>query len=351
MSQGGRHRSDEIEHEIRQARARLDDTLHQIEEKFSPEQLMNKTYDYLRHGGSERIATGLSRTIKENPLPVLVTGIGLGWLILAQRHTHQSASQEALPRRGGYPGATLPQASMDDGRTTASGAGTTTLGHDPAAMGATPQHGAGSHSDSEGMTDKAKHMIDEVRERAGHLGDEVKERSQHLGDRLRDGASHFDERRHAAMDTTSHRMHDAGSQATHFVEEHPLVVGALGLALGAVLGGVFSSTRVENRHLGEMRDRAIHRAEEMGEEQLNRAKEKVHETAQHVKEKARSGQSSNDAPSYVENPSSEERLSKAGGPGSGNAKSPAENSQTAAVKQGGSSAKPYGGTASPPKDN
>ena len=305
MSQDGRHRSDEIEHEIRQARARLDDTLHQIEEKFSPEQLMNTTYDYLRHGGSERIATGLSRTIKENPLPVLVTGIGLGWLILARQRTQQSTSHTA---------STLPQHAMTAGdRKTASGAGTTTLGHDPAALGATPQYGGGSHSGSEGMTDKAKHMMDEVRERAGHLGDEVKERSQHLGDRLRDGASHFDERRHAAMETASHRMRDAGSQTTHFMEDHPLAAGALGLALGAVLGGVFSSTRVENRHLGEMRDRAMHRAEEMGQEQLDRAEEKVHETAQHVKEKARSAQSPNETPGYVENPSSEERFAKTGG--------------------------------------
>lgn len=46
MSQDGRRRSEEIENEIYQTRARLDETLHQIEERLSPEQLMNMTYDY-----------------------------------------------------------------------------------------------------------------------------------------------------------------------------------------------------------------------------------------------------------------------------------------------------------------
>src|SRR5690554_3189928 len=290
--------SDEIEQEIRQTRVRLDDTLHQIEAKFSPEQLMNTTYDYLRHGGAERAVSGLSRTLKENPLPVMVTGIGLGWLLLAQRGSHSGHR---------YP------ASLQDSQTT-SGAKATVLGHDPAALGATPQYSSGRDDDAESMTDKAKHMVEGMRDRAGHLGEQVKEQTRHLGDHMRHGASHLDEQRHAAVDAASHRMHDASHQVSHFVQEHPLVAGALGVAAGAVLAGLFSPTRAENRHLGEMRDRVVHRAEEVGEEQLKRAGEKVHDTAQRIKEKAHA--SSSHGSGYVENPYSEERFAKAGAAGS-----------------------------------
>lgn len=61
MSDSRRRKPEEIEDEIYQARARLDETLHEIEERFSPQQLMNATYDYLRHGGAHEIADSLAR--------------------------------------------------------------------------------------------------------------------------------------------------------------------------------------------------------------------------------------------------------------------------------------------------
>ncbi|WP_010629915.1 DUF3618 domain-containing protein [Halomonas sp. KM-1] len=338
MSQEGRRRADEIESEIHQARARLDETLHQLEARLSPEQLMNMTYDYLRRGGAERIITSLGHRLKETPLPVMVTGIGLGWLVLAQRKSH-AHHHEALPRQGGYPGATLPSASMasDDGRETVSGAGTTTLGHDPAALGATPQHGTEAHDNGIGMTRKAQHMAESMRERAEHAGGRVKERMHHMNDQMRERAAHLDEQRHAAMDAASYRAREAGSQTIHFVQEHPLVAGALGVAVGAVLGSLFAPTRAENRHLGEMRDRAVQRAEEAGQEQAERAQEKLHEGVDRVKEElrehaqdasqSRESHSSNaasyssNAASYVENPSSEERFAKAGSTAKGSSAS------------------------------
>ncbi|NIC04918.1 DUF3618 domain-containing protein [Billgrantia bachuensis] len=321
MSQHGRRTSDEIEHEIHQTRARLDETLHEIEERFSPQKLMNTTYDYLRHGGAENAVSALGRTIRENPLPVMVTGIGLGWLLLAQRRSsHDYDDQEY--RAGGYPGATMPVTRMPDGDdmpgsgSTVSGAGTTTLGHDPAALGATPQHGSDERGRGGGMTRKAQQMAGSVKDRAQHASEKVRERAQHMGGQMRDRTSHLRDRQQSAMQSVTHRARDAGAQTSHFVQDHPLVAGALGVAMGAVLGSLFSPTRTENRHLGEMRDRAMQRAEEAGREQLERAEEKIHETAERVKEEARSAQSSN-ASSYVENPSSEERYAKAGSASTG----------------------------------
>ncbi|MCC5883860.1 MAG: DUF3618 domain-containing protein [Halomonas sp.] len=357
MSQDGRRRSDEIENEIHQARARLDDTLHQIEVRLSPERLMNMTYDYLRQGGGERIATSLGRTIKENPLPVLVTGIGLGWLVLAQRNSQHDRSHETQPRHaGGYPGSTIPDSGHDGRHDSLSGAGTTTLGHDPAALGATPRHDSDSQSHGGGMTSKAQHMAEEMRERAERVGGQVKERVQHMGDQVRDRASHFGEQRHAAMHAASQRMHEASSQTSHFVKDHPLVAGALGVAVGAVLGSLFAPTRLENEYLGDLRDRALDRAEEAGQEQLERAEEKIHQTAERLKDEARSAKPSN-APHYGENDSSEERFAKAGsskvGTESGmksgmksGMESGMKSDQSEAAKKGGSSTTPS--TASTP---
>ncbi|MCE8016583.1 DUF3618 domain-containing protein [Halomonas sp. MCCC 1A17488] len=347
MSQRDRRTSDEIEHEIHQTRARLDETLHEIEERFSPQTLMNTTYDYLRHGGAENALSSLGRTIRENPLPVMVTGIGLGWLLLAQRrsgHDHDYLDRE--PYAGGYPGSTLPVTRMPDGDTAPgggiSGAGTTTLGHDPAALGASPQHGEAEHGHGAGMThkaqqmagnmrDRAQHMGGQVRDRAQHVSDQMRERAQHMGGQMRDRTSRLRDRQHSTMQAVSHRARDAGAQTSHFVQDHPLVAGALGIAMGAVLGSLFSPTRAENRHLGEMRDRALQRAEDAGRDQLARAEEKIHETADRLKEEARTAQPSNSS-SYVENPSSEARYAKAGSASTSG--SPGPGRETAAGKGG-----------------
>ncbi|WP_111413052.1 DUF3618 domain-containing protein [Billgrantia lactosivorans] len=353
MSHHDRRTSDEIEHEIHQTRARLDETLHEIEEKFSPQRLMNTTYDYLRHGGAESAFSSLGRTIRENPLPVMVTGIGLGWLLLAQRNP-DPGYDDPEAYAGGYPGATLPATRMPDGGDwgsgTVSGAGTTTLGHDPAALGATPQHGSSEHGHGSGMTQKAQQMAGSMKERAQHMGSQVRDRAHHVSDQVRDRAQHMSgqvrdrtsrlrERQSASLQGVSHRARDAGAQTSHFVQDHPLVAGALGVAMGAVLGSLLSPTRAEQRHLGEMRDRALQRAEEAGREQLERAEEKVHDTAERLKEEARAAQSSNSS-SYVENPSSEQRYAKAGSttPGAG-----ANSARDSAAGKGGTGT---GGTTS-----
>ncbi|QOR37667.1 DUF3618 domain-containing protein [Billgrantia diversa] len=322
--QDDRRTSDEIEHEIHQTRARLDETLHEIEERFSPQKLMNTTYDYLRHGGAEDAVTSIGRAIRENPLPVMVTGIGLGWLLLAQRrssHAHDDRGRYA----GGYPGSTMPATRMPDGGdmagSTVSGAGTTSMGHDPAALGATPQHSSDEHGHG-GMTQKAQHMAGNMKNRAQHMGSQVRDRAQHMSDQMRERAQHMGGSMRSqgqGGQPITHRARDAGSQAGHFVQDHPLVAGALGVAMGAVLGSLFSPTRVENEYLGDIRDRAMHRATEAGQEQAERAQEKLHETAERVKSEAREHgaqpareTNSSNASSYVENPSSEERYAKAG---------------------------------------
>ncbi|WP_104202918.1 DUF3618 domain-containing protein [Billgrantia saliphila] len=357
--QDDRRTSDEIEHEIHQTRARLDETLHEIEERFSPQKLMNTTYDYLRHGGAEDAVTSIGRAIRENPLPVMVTGIGLGWLLLAQRrssHAHDDHGRYA----GGYPGSTMPATRMPDGGgmpgSTVSGAGTTTMGHDPAALGASQQHGSDEHGHG-GMTQKAQQMAGNMKERAQHMGSQVRDRAQHMSDQMRERAQHMGGRMRSqgqGGQSITHRARDAGSQAGHFVQDHPLVAGALGVAMGAVLGSLFSPTRVENEYLGDIRDRAMHRATEAGQEQAERAQEKLHETAERVKSEAREhgaqparDTSPSNASSYVENRSSEERYAKAGSTstGAGSTSTGAGSTSTGAgASTGSESAAKKGGT-------
>lgn len=344
----GQRRPEEIESDIHQARARLDETLHELEERFSPQQLMNTTYEYLRHGGANDFASTLGRTIKENPLPVMLTGAGLVWLIVAQRNSERDDDYYQAGYATRPMGASHLPVPSDDmsvhaarsasgvGGPSVTGAGTTTMGHDPASVGAsaTHSHATPSVGSDQGMTGKAKEMLGKVKERTQHMGHNMGERThqlseqaQEMGDRMRHRTSDMQNGGRSMMHSASDRARYAGSQTTHFIQEHPLVAGALGVAIGAALGSLFPATRVENERLGDMRDRALERAREVGQEKVDEAQEAFHEKAEHARERVheKTEQTKADAQSRTPNSSNEETYAKAGstGAGSGTKGSPA----------------------------
>lgn len=56
-------------------------------------------------------------------------------------------------------------------------------------------------------------------------------------------------------------------RAISAVEERPMLFGGLAVALGALLGAVIPSTQYEDKVVGQVRDRAVERARQMGERQ------------------------------------------------------------------------------------
>jgi ElaB/YqjD/DUF883 family membrane-anchored ribosome-binding protein len=67
------------------------------------------------------------------------------------------------------------------------------------------------------------------------------------------------------------------------LEEQPIILGALGLAVGAAIGAVLPSTEHEDRLLGPVRDKTISQIKERGAE----AFEQVRDTAENAVESVR----------------------------------------------------------------
>lgn len=63
------------------------------------------------------------------------------------------------------------------------------------------------------------------------------------------------ERAGSAKDFTNRKLHGAGDSFQHMLEENPLALGAIGVAVGALLGGLLPSTDAEDRWMGDMRER------------------------------------------------------------------------------------------------
>ncbi|MCA1772338.1 MAG: DUF3618 domain-containing protein [Halomonas sp.] len=270
MSKNNEQRnSEEIEKDINQSRSRLDSTLHEIETRFSPQQMLNTSYEYLRHGGANEFFANLGTTIKQNPLPFLVTSAGLGWMMLSQRYPNQGQPQSQTHNSPSIP---VHEGTQPDG----DGSGVA-----PNQSGSSDTHDAGQ-GHLKGMADGAK-------EKAHHLG----ERAHHLGDSVRESTSHLQHGAQSSMHDMSNRARQVKSQSSDFIQEHPLVVGALGFALGAALGGIFPATKKEDEYFGEYRDRVLHKAAETGQEEADKAQHKIHEKAESVKSQSQQDSDTN----------------------------------------------------------
>ncbi|MDX5434828.1 MAG: DUF3618 domain-containing protein [Halomonas sp.] len=105
MSRYHQRRADELETDIRQTRAQLDDTLHALEHRLSPTQLKHSISQHLprRNGTAAGFLSSLGHSIREHPAPALMTGIGLGWLVVSQLRASRRDAQTHAPRLQGAP--------------------------------------------------------------------------------------------------------------------------------------------------------------------------------------------------------------------------------------------------------
>lgn len=199
MRHDGDRRPEQILAEIDRTRGEMDRTLTAIEQKLTPEQLMDQGVDWLRGSGAMEFAQNLGGAAKHNPLPMALTGIGIAWLMA--------------------------------------------LGRDPAR-----HDGPGSTRRADGGTEASMHeRMSSARHRAG-------------------------EKVGSMADTTRQQWHRARSGLDYLVKEQPLVLGAIGLAIGAAIGASAPRTRQEDELLGEPSRRLTERAKEAGAQQLEKAK-------------------------------------------------------------------------------
>lgn len=104
MADAENRSSTEIQQEIEATRAELDRTMEAIERKLTPGQVLDEALGYFRSRPGS--GSDLANWIRENPVPVVLIGIGLAWLLFGPR----SPAVRYLPgpQSRGYPVPTGP---------------------------------------------------------------------------------------------------------------------------------------------------------------------------------------------------------------------------------------------------
>lgn len=221
---------EQLEREVRMAREELGGTVDALGNRLSPGELLDQALGYAREHGGE-FGRNLGAQVQANPLPLLLTGVGLSWLILGSR--------------GGARG----------------GAGSAYT---------VPSHRASSAASA------AKGRIGDAAAGVGAAGSRVKESVAQAGSSI---GETLDESRARIGEGLAHTR----ASAQQMLHEQPLAVGALGVALGAVLGALLPVSRREHQALGPVKERVASEVAPKVEEQYERLRESAKETADDVK--------------------------------------------------------------------
>lgn len=244
---------EEIEASIRRTRADIDATLRALEQRLTPRQLMDEGMNYLRQSGGAEFVSNLRHSVKDNPMPVTLAGIGLAWLMISDRRDRRSSH-----------GMQASAGDTDTDTHTDSDSDTDTRGRQSEAAGS--------------VKDKLSSAGQKLSETTQRAGQKLSETRQQVGQKL----SQTTEAGRLTLDETKARAGELAQRARDQVQrvqgglqnllrEQPLALGAIGLAIGAVIAASAPRTRKEDELMGEASDRVTDRLTEAGKEQLEGA--------------------------------------------------------------------------------
>jgi len=238
----------------RQAVSNVADTARQAAStaREEAERVMSSASETAREAGSSIIGT-----IQQNPLPLALIGIGLGWIWMNSRK--QSFDQSRYEGRPFLADLSEPyegQAGYYDS-----------------------QAEIGGQRASSGSS--VRQTLDQAKDKVGEVTDQVQQRVSEVTDRVQQSVGQVTAR-------TQEQAHRAAEGFQRMMYENPLAVGAMAMTLGAAVGMAVPATRPEQRIMGEARDRLMEKAQQTTQEVAQKVQNVAHEALDTAKEEARS---------------------------------------------------------------
>jgi hypothetical protein len=87
--------SEQFEREAEETRWRLVGTFEELRDRMTPGRVVDQVVDYTRDGPAAEFLRNLKREARENPMPLVLIGIGIAWLMLASSRTSRAAIASA----------------------------------------------------------------------------------------------------------------------------------------------------------------------------------------------------------------------------------------------------------------
>jgi hypothetical protein len=197
---------DRIQHDLHEILSEMSETVEAIQEKFSPGEMLDQALRGLRGlgRGSSDFATNLGRSIRDNPVPAALIGIGVGALMFSGR-------------------------------------------------------GRGSPETRGELREKAAGALESAKARTGEAEEKLSERAHELGERAQEAGRRVREAGEHAAERARYRASRARHWLSRIWYDQPLVVGAVCAAIGAAIGASLPATERERELLGPLGQEAKER--------------------------------------------------------------------------------------------
>ncbi|MYZ47956.1 DUF3618 domain-containing protein [Propylenella binzhouense] len=322
--------TDRIEREVENTRAQVEETVDALREKLSLGQMVDEAARYFQSSGGGEMVSNLGTQVRANPIPLLLVGVGLAWLMSGRgqpnmeiphvgfrhdgsrheprydpRYPPGSAygSSEAGIRGNGHERRSWPAGEGSAMGGTASGMASSaeSAAHraGEAAHSAAQRAGEGASSAMHRAGDAAYRVGEAVSSAAGsaaggvyHAGSAAASGARSMAEGALSGGRYAGEAAYGAYDWGSRNAAWIGGRArrtfARMLDEEPLAIGALGLAVGAAIGAMLPPTEMEDEYFGETRDSWKRSAEDYAREQLDHGVEMAEEAYAAAKDEFRS---------------------------------------------------------------
>lgn len=279
---------EQIKEQIEQTRNQMSETIDAIQEKLSFERISEQVSEQINNavetakgavydatiGKAENIMQNVTkglnnvsesvgdagsyvvRSARNNPLPLALIGLGVGMLIFQGTRSRVSYGNG----NGG-------------GRKKGNNQGNSTLRH-VAEVGSNALSTA-----KESVTNVAGTAYEGV----GNVASSAYEGVSHAANSAYQGVTNLASTTGEKAKLVATR---AQTQYEHTLEENPLAIGAIALALGAIVGLAIPATEYENQWMGETKENLVQTVEGAAREALERAQEVAGEVTKTVREQA-----------------------------------------------------------------
>jgi ElaB/YqjD/DUF883 family membrane-anchored ribosome-binding protein len=254
--------------EIEETRGGMNETLDELGQRLDPANIVAGAKETVREatvGKVEQMATsagemvsdagttarqtgeGLVETIKRNPVPAAMAGIGLGWLWMNRDKGQSMSWSQSRDGQGRY---------MSGYGASGYGTGYTGQGYGERSVG-----------------DRIGEAGEEIGRRASDVASTVGETASDVADKARMTAGQV-------PDQVGMVGQQVGDTAQRLMDENPLAVGAIALAVGAAVGLALPATRTEQKVIGNAGSKLIDQAGTAIKQPLEEAEQKLRDQEQ-----------------------------------------------------------------------
>ncbi len=237
---------DQLEREVSDARHRVSSTMDAIEDRLAPQQLVGEAFKSLQSYGVDT-ASNLGASVRQNPLALLLIGTG-ALLLLRNPNGRTPRLASAMPGDDSHGSITdsIGNAVRNVKRKVSSAA--------DSVSGAASSARQSVASVAESARQSVHSAADSTRDTVRSATDSARYGMHSAADSASGAAGSMQDRYERVASDTRDLVDRGTGSMRRLMEEQPVVLGAVAMAVGAALAGMMPTTRQERQILEATRD-------------------------------------------------------------------------------------------------